>query len=328
MRKENGKTRKKLLLLGGVLLVLVGAYGAYRVVGKRGASAPTEETATVEKRTVDDVIEVSGYLKPRKEQEIRAPAAGIVESVRLTAGATVKTGDLIASMDATEAKYETKKIEYQIEQERFAGNRRKIELLESELAMRRKAVEDLMIRAHLDGKISSLDIKAGDVLKEGDSYGRVIDVSSLTADVEIPEIDIPRAKVGLPATFRFSALPGLVANGRLDSFPAEARINTQGLSVLDAKLVIDAPPEGLLPGYTFDAVITAGEPKEVLVVDSRAVNYRAGKPEVQKKEPDGKWKTVKVVTEGFGSGYLRIVDGLAEGDVLKIFLTPQPELKG
>ncbi|MBL8965900.1 MAG: efflux RND transporter periplasmic adaptor subunit, partial [Spirochaetaceae bacterium] len=281
--------RHKRLALGlfATALLAALAFGASRLFAAPASGAPGEETVTVEKRVVDDLIEVSGHLKPRAEQEIRAPAAGIVAGVGASEGALVAKGDAIAALDSTEASFELEKLAYQIEQERFAGNRRKLALLEAELAMRRKAVEDLTIRAHLDGKISRLDLKPGDVLKAGESYGRVIDLRALTADVEIAEVDIPRAKVGLPVEFRFPALPGLTAKGRLASFPAEARINARGLSVLDAKLVIDAPPPGLLPAYTFAAVITAGEPREVLVVDYRAVTYSGGKPEVEARTPEG-----------------------------------------
>lgn len=300
----------------------VAAYAFMR--GSKPAAKPAEETATVEKRAMDDIIEVSGHLKARDEQEIRAPSAGIVESVSARVGDLLEPGAPIARLDSTEARFEVDRLAYQIEQERFAGNRRKVELLEGELAVRRRAVEDLTIRAHIAGRISRLDLKEGDVVKAGESYGRVIDVSALVADVEIGETDIPRAKVGQPAEFRFPALPGLVAKGRVASFPAEARVNAKGLVVLDAKLVIDAPPPGLLPAYSFDAVIKAGESRDVLVVDSRAVSYKAGKPVVERRADDGEWRETPVETEGFGSGLVRIVSGCAPGDVIRI---PPPEKK-
>jgi hypothetical protein len=122
--------------------------------------------------------------------------------------------------------------------------------------------------------------------------------------------------------FRFPALPGLAAVGRVDAFPSEARINDRGLTVLDATLVIDRPPAGLLPAYTFTAIIKAGPPRDLLVVDSRAVSYKAGKPFVDRRKTDGAWETVGVETEGFGSGLVRIVSGCAEGDVLRL---PKPK---
>lgn len=309
-----------------IALALAAAGGAaYALLrGKGPKGEPAEETATVEKRAMDDIIEVSGHLKAKDEQEIRAPAAGIVEAVSGRAGGRVAPGDPIASLGSTEPAYEVDKLAYQIEQERFSGNRRKVELLERELEVKRRAVDDLTIRAHIGGLISRLNLKPGDVLKEGESYGRVIDVSSLVADVEIGETDIPRARAGQGVEFRFPAIPGLVANGRVASFPAEARINDKGLVVLDAKLVIDAPPAGLLPAYSFDAVIKVGESRDALVVDSRAVSYKAGKPVVERRAEDGSWRELQVETEGFGSGLVRLVTGCAEGDVLRV---PRPEKK-
>jgi Cu(I)/Ag(I) efflux system membrane fusion protein len=323
MRTKNA--RRARVAAAAALSLAVIAGGVYALLrGGRKPKGPGEETATVEKRAMDDIIEVAGHLKARDEQEIRAPAAGFVDAVVARVGDRLSPGDPIARMDSAEAGFELDKLAYQIEQERFAGNRRKVELLEHELAVRRRAVDDLTIRAHIGGLLSRLDLKAGDVLKEGDSYGRVIDVSSLIADVEIGETDIPRAKVGQEVEFRFPAIPGLVAKGRVVSFPAEARVNQKGLVVLDAKLVIDAPPAGLLPAYSFDAVIRAGETREALVVDSRAVSYEAGKPQVERRARDGSWEKIEVETEGFGSGFVRLVTGCAEGDVLRI---PPPEAK-
>lgn len=314
--KANKKRRTWVLVAIAVTASGGTAYAILRGGGHK--EQMIDETAIVEKRAMDDIIEVSGHLKAKDEQEIRAPSAGIVTSVRASVGDFLAPGAPIASLDSTQASFEVDKLAYQIEQERFAGNRRKVELLERELEVKRRAVEDLTIRAHIGGCISRLNLKEGDVLKEGDSYGRVIDVSSLVADVEIGETDIPRAKVGQLVEFRFPALPGLVAKGRVASFPAEARVNTKGLVVLDAKLIIDAPPAGLLPAYSFDAIIKAGESRDVLIVDSRAVSYKAGKPSVERRADDGTWRETPVETEGFGSGLVRIVTGCEEGDVLRI----------
>jgi multidrug efflux pump subunit AcrA (membrane-fusion protein) len=316
------KSRKRLVIIAAVMaavgLCAYAAFASNAAKAKKQGAAASGERVKVEKRLVDDSIEVSGHLKPDAEQDIRAPGEGIVESVFTKEGARVAKGDAIAALDSTAARYELEKLEYDIDQERFAGNKRKVELLEGERLVKRRALEDLTIRAHLDGLVSRLNLKPGDVLKAGETYGRVIDVRRLVADVEIAEVDIPRAKPGLPVEFRFPALPGLTAEGRLASFAAEARINDQKLTVLDGRLVIDRPPAGLLAAYSFNAVIKAGEPREILVVDSRAVSYEGGRPRVARLKKDGSTESVDVETEGFGAGLVRIVSGLKEGEELLV----------
>lgn len=324
MSSKKNKKRAAWIIVAVVLAAAAGVAVYASTKAKKDPKAAAEETTKVEKRSVDDIIEVSGNLKPLLAQEIRAPVDGIVAEVLAKAGEKLEAGDLIARMNSSAAVYAVDSARYQIEQESFAGNRRKVELLKRELESKEKAVEDLNLRAHIGGTVSKLDLKAGDVVVAGTSYGRIIDVSALVADVEIAESDIPRAKPGQVVEFRFPALPGLAAKGRVDAFPAEARINDRGLAVLDAKLVIDAPPKGLLPAYSFSAVIKAGEARDVLVVDSRAVSYKAGKPFVERKKAGGAYETVSVETEGFGSGLVRIVSGCAEGDALKI---PTPKAK-
>ena len=317
------RNRKWIIIgVGAAVLAAAGIAWASGLGRPGGAAAGKQagkvETAKVEKRSVSDDIEVSGNLKPRAEQDIRAPADGIVDEVFVREGQRVRKGDPIAALDSTAARYEVAKLAYEIDQESFAGNRRKVDLLKGELEVRKRAVDDLTIRAHLDGTVSRIDLKPGDVLTAGTTYGRVIDVRTLISDVQIAEVDIPRAKQGLPVEFRFPALPGLTAAGRLESFAAEARITDQKLTVLDARLVIDQPPAGLLPAFSFNAVIEAGGPRDVLVVDSRAVSYEGGKPHVQRLKADGRPERVDIETEGFGSGLVRVLSGLAEGDELVI----------
>jgi multidrug efflux pump subunit AcrA (membrane-fusion protein) len=324
MSLKKSKKRAAWIVIAIVLVAGAGAAIYASTKAKKDPKGASEETTKVEKRSVDDIIEVSGHLKPLLAQEIRAPVDGIVAEVLAKAGDKLAPGDLIARMNSSAAVYAVDSARYQIEQESFSGNRRKVELLKRELEAKEKAVEDLNLRAHIGGTVSKLDLKAGDVVVAGTSYGRIIDVSALVADVEIAESDIPRARPGQAVEFRFPALPGLIAKGRVDAFPAEARINERGLAVLDAKLVIDSPPKGLLPAYSFSAVIKAGEARDVLVADSRAVSYKMGKPFVERKKADGSYESLSVETEGFGSGLVRIVTGCAEGDTLKI---PSPKAK-
>jgi Multidrug resistance efflux pump len=315
----NAKRRRR--IIEGIIAaaVLAGGAAIYALSRDRAAPAAAVETAVVEKRVVDDIIEVSGNLEPIRAQDLRAPADGVIDEVSSKTGDRLEKGDAIAKMGTAAAEYAADQVRYQIDQEAFSGNKRKLELLKRELAAKEQAVRDLVMRANVSGVVSRLDLKAGDVVTAGTSYGRLIDTSSLVANVEIAETDIPRARPGLAVEFRFPALPGLAAKGRIDSFPAEAKINDRGLVVLPAKLVIDRPPKELLPAYSFSAVIKAGEARELLVVDSRAVSYKAGKPFVERRgKADGPWETVAVETEGFGQGLVRIVSGCAAGDELKL----------
>lgn len=318
MRRLRARGARDIAAGAPAALAVLIAVAALAACAAKDESPGGAETAVVEERTMDDAILVSGNLKPVAAQDIRAPVTGQVEAVYVAAGDRVSKGQAIAAMASAATAYELDRLAYDLDVERLKGNLRRITLLEAEYAMRKAALDALTIRAHLDGVVSKLDIREGDVLTVGESYGRVVDASSLVADVEIAEMDIARARPGLQAEFSFPALPGTTALGTLESYPAEARLNSKGLVVLDARLVISDPPRGLLPFLSFEATLRAGEPMTVLVVDSRAVSYRAGKPEAERRRPDGSTERVELVTEGFGGGYVRVVSGLAPGDELVI----------
>ena len=142
---KNGMKRNRvaaLVFAGLALLAAVMLLGA----GSRKQAAAPEETVRVERRVVDNTVELFGRLKARVEQEIRAPLGGSVERVFAGLGQDIRKGDPIAVLSSDEAAFQLKKFLYELEQERFSGNSRRIELMEAEYELKKKQLADLTIQ--------------------------------------------------------------------------------------------------------------------------------------------------------------------------------------
>lgn len=146
-------------------------------------------------------------------------------------------GELNARLDTAEQDQSLAESRLQADQERSLGNLRKLDVLEKNIRVQEQVLETLPLRARIGGQISRLTPKVGDRVKAGDSFGRIVDSRSWVADVEVPELDRPRAAANQPVELRFPAVPGPVVTGRVVSSSVEGMVNDRGLVVFDTKRV-------------------------------------------------------------------------------------------
>jgi multidrug efflux pump subunit AcrA (membrane-fusion protein) len=146
---------------------------------------------------------------------------------------------------------------------------------------------------------------------------RVIDTSSLTAEVEINEYDLPLISEGLAIELRFDAIPGEVFTGELSRISPEGTVNAQGLAVVAAEILIEDPDPRIVPSYSFLAEILLSGEDAVLAVEEEAVIERQGRTIAFLAPGEGERAVPRVVqTEALGGGLVRVVSGLEEGDVV------------
>ena len=146
----------------------------------------------------------------------------------------------------------------------------------------------------------------------------LVDTSRLKATVEIDEIDMQSVSDGMEATLNFDAVPNEDVSAYLDYIPMLGRTTSQGIGVMDVELVIDEPPAGIAPGYTFAGTISSGSERTSLVIPTIAVSEnRTGDSVVRKKGADGEITAVVVKVKYLGEGMSEVVGGdLKAGDTI------------
>lgn len=68
-----------------------------------GGDARDIEVGTVERRAVDEVVEAAGSVLARTQVSLRAPAAGTVDTLRVSSGDEVKKGDVLLTLSSPAA---------------------------------------------------------------------------------------------------------------------------------------------------------------------------------------------------------------------------------
>ena len=174
--------------------------------------------------------------------------------------------------------------------------------------LKRKQVDQLTIRAGIDGVLQEVDVEVGQRVAAGTILAKVADPKKLKAVLQIPETQMKDVRIGLDASIdtRNGIIPGRVI--RIDP----AALN--GTVGVDVALLGPLPP-GARPELSVDGTIEVERLPDVIYVD-RPVS---GEPDTTiglfKIDPDGKGATRVNVKLGRASvNTIEVLDGLKVGD--------------
>jgi HlyD family secretion protein len=174
--------------------------------------------------------------------------------------------------------------------------------------LKKKQVDQLTIRAGVDGQLQEVDVEVGQRVPAGTLLAKVADPKRLKAVLQIAETQMKDVHIGLDATIdtRNGLIPGRVT--RID--PA-AQNGTVGVDVT----LLGPLPEGARAELSVDGTIEIERLRNVVYVD-RPVS---GEPDTTiglfKIDPDGKGATRVNVKLGRASvNTIEVKDGLKVGD--------------
>lgn len=133
-----------------------------------------------------------------------------------------------------------------------------------------------IISSPFAGIVTDASGMVGDMVSSGTYAFRVDDLSQMFVDVEIPEVDINRVKVGQDVTLTFDAINAAEYQGRVSEV---ARIGANSAGAVNFKVTIEVlnADEQVMPGMTAAVNIVVSDLKDVLTIPNRAVRLVDGK---------------------------------------------------
>lgn len=195
---------------------------------------------------------------------------------------------------------------------------------EARIAAIEATIDLINLRAPFDGTVTEIRSKIGDQIAPGAVSFRIDDLSRLLVDVEIPEIDINRLKIGMPARISFDAINDKEYEGIITQVAQVANI-TAGIVNFTVTLELTNADEFVRPGMTAAVNIVVSEIEDVLIIPNRAVRLREGQRVVYILKPGELIPNPVDITIGSTSDLQsEILEGdIKEGDV--IVLNPPAE---
>lgn len=255
------------------------------------------------------------------EFTITAGTSGKVASLSMQEGASVSAGQTVATLSSTS-------VENQVENS-------KLSLAQQQLSYQNTVnkLDDYTITAPIDGTVITKNTKVGDTLDatNGQTTLAVIyDLSYLTFDISLDELDINQVQVGQTVHITCDSLEDAGTIEGVVTKVSVAGTTENGVTSYPVTVQIDNPPEDLLPGMNVDATIVVDEASNAVAVPISAVqrgNIVYVKDDSAKNTdetmvngtllPDG-WKAVEVETGLSDDNYIEILSGIAQGDTVYV----------
>lgn len=201
-----------------------------------------------------------------------------------------------------------------------------VESAQSRLESTQDSYDNYTITAPISGQVITKNYKVGDNITKNTSNTTVLaviyDLSSLTFEMSIDELDISKVEVGQKVTVTADAYEGQIFSGTVTNVSLESTYSN-GVSTYPVTVTMDEAGE-LLPGMNVDGVITLDQAEDVLSIPVDAL-MRGNQvyikddtvTEQQGPIPAG-FKAVEVETGLISDSYVEIKSGLSEGDTVYV----------
>jgi Cu(I)/Ag(I) efflux system membrane fusion protein len=175
----------------------------------------------------------------------------------------------------------------------------------------RRAQPRITLRAPTGGVIAALEVREGMMVSPGATLFRIVDLSTVWVNADVPEALSAAVRPGTPVEARVTAFPGEVFRGRVAAILPE--LNTETRTVR-ARIELGNPGARLAPGMFASLAFAPVAAKAVLLVPAEAV-IRTGKRSVVIVADDkGAFRPVDVETGADSGGEVEIRKGLKAGD--------------
>lgn len=286
-----------------VLIALVGAgtWIGYRMFsdGNEPVQAAVQRTATVTRGNLEVTVSGTGSIEPANTKTVVAGTSGTIESVLIEVGDTVKEGDVLAVFETVDRTSQIRQKELELQRslldleqmyEQFKTadqdsrdsimlniekQRLSIETAEEELRELRESGQAVEVTAPIGGKITQLNVKAGDAVNANTVLAEIVDYSRLQITVPIDELDIVNVQVGQPATVLVDAFPGETFTGTVTAI-ADQGSYSNGVAAFDVTIRIE-DPGSIKAGMSAEAGIRTASRENVLLLPVDAVQSAGGR---------------------------------------------------
>jgi len=173
--------------------------------------------------------------------------------------------------------------------------------------------------APIDGVVALVTTQEGETVAAGmnsPTFVTIIDLNKLEVAAYVDEVDIGRVVIGQGASFTVDSFPDVDFTGKVTSVYPRAVIQSNVVNYITT-LSIDNSEGRLKPDMTATINIVLEERKGVLAVPEKALRSEGGKRVVYVVNGEG--SVARAVRVGRrGGGFIEILDGLKEGDVVLV----------
>lgn len=208
-----------------------------------------------------------------------------------------------------------KQLTNQILQQDSASNRQQLEQAkqsyegsQNALTVMRKKVGDLIVRAPIDGQLTSLDAERGQTKREGDRLGQIDVLSGFKVRVDIDEHYLSRIFTGLTGDFTFANKTYKLKITKIFTQVTNGRFQVDMLFVGEA-------PQGIRRGQTLQILLALSDETTAILVPKGGFYQQTGGNWIFKVNENGTMAYKAGIQLGRQNpDYYEVLQGLKPGD--------------
>ena len=169
----------------------------------------------------------------------------------------------------------------------------------------------ITLYAPINGVIAELGVREGMTVMSGAMLFRLVDLSGVWVNAEVPEAQGAWLRPGTAVEARVPSFPGQVFRGRVSAILPEVNAATR---TLRARVELANPGARLKSGMFATLAFAQGTGTKALLVPSEAVIHTGERSVVIVAESEGKFRPQEVELGFESGGKSEIRKGLSEGD--------------
>lgn len=304
---------------------------------------PTVEVQTVSRSVIQQDLSALATLQAAESVLIKPEVAGRVIAISFNEGQTVKKGQLLVGLDddllqaelaSQQATLDLAKAEYKryqalFEQQQVSAldyERKKAELAQAKAALSliQAKLRQRQIRAPFSGVLGLRQFSVGDVLQANQALVRLNSMTSLKAEIKIPETNNALVSLKQQVLLTLDAVPNVTLTGQVTAIEPSLEANTRALVV---RVFIAKGDSRVREGMTARARLLLND-ANVVMVPEQALVAQNGQFVVYVVK-DNIAKAQKVSLGKREVGRVEVTQGLQAGDVIVVSgqnKLPKPEM--
>jgi membrane fusion protein, multidrug efflux system len=215
-------------------------------------------------------------------------------------------------LDQQQARFDVADAAARVARESVRNIKATIDARKAALDLAQKKLADARVTAPMDGFVKERQVSRGTYLKANSPVVILVQNSPLKLRVDVPETAIESIRVGRLVQFSVDSLPGKNFEGKISRLAPSVDQQSRTLKV---EALVDNASGALKPGLFARVRILTGHTDRALVAPPEAVVAFAGLEKLFVIE-QGHINERIVRTGARGDGYVEILEGVKEGDVV------------
>ena len=326
---------KKMIIPAMAIMMLVACNSRQNEESLLGTNPVAVTTVTVKKEKVITALRYSGTIEAYQSIPLNFQTTGTVQDVLVDAGDIVHKGQLLATIDQSDARnmYEITLSQYQqakdaydrlktvhtqgsLPEIKWVEMESKLEQAQSSLNLAKNNLDKCSLYAPVNGMVGHRNTEPGmSAISLSSAPIELVDIRQVYVKISVPENEVSRIVKGMKASFTVSALNDKEFKGEVANVsPVADRISR----TYEAKILVQNPDLALKPGMVCDVKMETTMEKELVLVPNQSVSKdHENNAFVFVVDPSAKRVRKQVIKTGqFQDSGLEVVDGLEAGQLI------------